>query len=1107
MSGGTMGLRFRLSAAVTVLVGSVFAGGVFLALPSAVLGPATAAADTPSFNVTCTGIPSVGTATFPTTITGSIPAAIANQSSFSVTDNQWLVTIPASITDVLDSGYGTGATVTSTITAAIDATGTLQGSESQTITFGAVTTPGPGNSFLMTGTPASAPTFTGTGANVSVTPGVTISAFDIYANSTPVAPFPCSTPTPSPVIASAVGVHDPVAYFTNPGPNTITPVDTATDTSDPSFAFDSFEPDAIAITPNGATAYVSGAYQSGGVAPVNLTTDVIGTTIAAATQGGALAITPNGSTVYVVDPSDDAVTPISTATNTAGTPIPVGSDPDAIAITPNGSTAYVANSGDDTVTPINVHTNTAGTPIGVGSDPDAIAITPNGATAYVANSTDDTVTPIDTGTNATGDPISVGSDPDSIAITPNGTTAYVANDSDDTVTPIATGSGTPGTPISVGSGAEAVAVTPDGSTVEVESTSDNTVTPIDTATDTAGTPISAGGDPAGMAITPDQAPAAALSVTPGVPGAPTSFNASGSVASSSPIVNYAWNFGDGSGTTDTSTPDTTHAYTHPGTYTASVTETDEAGTSTTLTFTGQTVSNNGSSHAVASSTFSVLSGVGSIYSCSISGFGTANAPVVVAESPAPPSSIDEGGTFSTASSAQVTVPASVINHFVGLGATSLTVASQTTTLDGRSSVGGPLSGAVSPATESTSATNLPQSDAPLVAGVPYTYQTAYNPVTWQTGPGDGKVSFTPGDIDAEATFVISGVPTTESVTCTPPSGAAALGSTTVDPPPARPTFQVPGTTPPLQNQVSAGTDGGWGITIANTSQATVTGVSATISAAEGSHSLSYDTAAMAASGTSCSPEGSGKLSCSVGSLAAGAADTLNVLVLTGGLLDGTTITGSAVVTSTNAASNSTSLGAIGVIVLESGNGTKAVAAPGIALASTKSTLLRSKASITLTLPKARITVTKKVTTRAEALAVAASQATTTSEAPPPVAVTLESLAPSAEPALCPPTGNLQCEGNIVQAVGNFSKYTNNKDPIVAVVKFFYGLKVPAGSVYFLKPNGKTVDKLSLCKKTSSGYDTPCLAVRETTGGSAAHDTVYAQDTVYFTGNDPAMGRR
>ncbi len=1107
MSGGTIGWRFRIFGTLAVLVGSVVGGGLVLALPSAVLAPGTAAADTPDFNITCTGITDVGTAEFPTTITGSIPSDIPDQSSFTVAGNQWLVTVPASVTDVLDSFYGTGATVTSTITTTIAASGTREGSQSQTITFGATTTPSPGNTFLMTGTPASAPTFTGTGANVSVTPGPSISAFDITVDSNPGTPFSCSTPTPAPVIAAAVGVHDPVAYVTDPGPNTVTPIDTATETTDPTFPFNSGEPGDIAITPNGATAYVIGAPGSAGVLPVNLTTDAVGSTIDAGTQGDALAITPNGSTVYVVNSADDTVTPISTASNTAGTPIAVGSDPDAIAITPNGATAYVANAGDDTVTPINLTTNSAGTPIPVGGDPDAVAATPNGATIYVANSTDDTVTPIGTAGNTTGTPIPVGSDPDSIAVIPNGVTAYVANYDDDTVTPISTAADTPGTPIPVGSDPKAVAATPDGSTVETVNFLDGTVTPIATSTNTAGTPVGAGNDPWAIAITPDQGPVAALSVTPGIPGTPTSFNASGSTAPSSAIVNYAWNFGDGSPTTNTSTPDTTHTYVNPGSYTASVTETDAAGTSTTRTFTGQTMSNNGSSKATTSSTFSVLSGVASTFTCTISGFGSTNASVVVAESPAPPSSIDAGGTFSTAPTVQVTVPATVVNHFVAAGATSLTIASQTTALDGRSSVGGPLSGAVSPNTESTAATNLPQSDSLLVAGVPYMYQTSYNPVTWQTGPGAGTVSFTPGTIDAEATFVIHGSPTSESVTCTPPSGAAALGSTTVNPPPANPTFQVPSTTPPLQNQVSAGTDGGWGITIANTSQATVTGVSAVVTAAQGAHPLSYDTAAMTASGTTCSPDGSGKVSCAVGSLAAGASDTLNALVLTGGLLNGTTITGSATVSSANAGSHSTTLAGIGVIVVQSGNGTKAVAAPGIALASTKQSLHTAKATVSLTLPTAKIKVTKKVSGRAEALALAVSKAATTSEKPPPVAVTLESLPPSAEPALCPPTGNLQCEGDIVQVVGNFAAYTNKQAPIVAVVKFFYGLHVPAGTVYFLKPNGKKVDKLLACKKTAGSYDTPCLGSPEKILGEAAHDSLYAQDTVYFTGNDPAMGRR
>ena len=83
---------------------------------------------------------------------------------------------------------------------------------------------------------------------------------------------------------------------------------------------------------------------------------------------------------------------------------------------------------------------------------------------------------------------------------------------------------------------------------------------------------------------------------------------------------------------------------------------------------------------------------------------------------------------------------------------------------------------------------------------------------------------------------------------------------------------------------------------------------------------------------------------------------------------------------------------------------------------------------------------------------------------------------SKEPALCPPTGSSKCEGNIVQAVGNFSAYTNKQAPIVTVLKFFYGLKVPVGSIYMLKPNGKTVVKLATCKKGDQRVQHP-LRVR------------------------------
>ena len=395
----------------------------------------------------------------------------------------------------------------------------------------------------------------------------------------------------------------PFAYVANEGGDTLTPIDTSTDTAGTPITVGS-EPIGVAITPGGSTVYVANSV-SATLTPIDTSTDTAGTPITVLSGPSGIAITPDGTTVYVTNADSNKVTPVNTATDTAGTPIAVGSGPESIAITPDGTTAYVVNYGSGTVTPVDTSSNTAGTPITVGSDPDAIAITPDGSMAYVANAGSDTVTPIDTSTDTAGTPITVGTSPEGIAITPDGNTAYVANFGSGTVTPIDTSTDTAGTPIAVGGSPFAVATTPDGTTAYVSDLGTDTVTPIDTATNTAGTPITVGSNPRGIAITPDQAPEAQLSVTPAAAGSPTSFDASASVAPSSPIASYAWNFGDGHTATTTS-PTTTHTYSSSGTFTATVTETDTAGTSTTQVFTGQTVSRNGGPSAVASQSFVVV---------------------------------------------------------------------------------------------------------------------------------------------------------------------------------------------------------------------------------------------------------------------------------------------------------------------------------------------------------------------------------------------------------------------------------------------------------------------------------------------------------------------
>jgi hyaluronoglucosaminidase len=57
----------------------------------------------------------------------------------------------------------------------------------------------------------------------------------------------------------------------------------------------------------------------------------------------AIAITPDGATAYVANYVDGTITPVGLAAGTPKTPIKVPQAPTSIAITPDGKTAYVAS--------------------------------------------------------------------------------------------------------------------------------------------------------------------------------------------------------------------------------------------------------------------------------------------------------------------------------------------------------------------------------------------------------------------------------------------------------------------------------------------------------------------------------------------------------------------------------------------------------------------------------------------------------------------------------------------------------------------------------------------------------------------------------------------
>lgn len=418
------------------------------------------------------------------------------------------------------------------------------------------------------------------------------------------------------VVAGLAGFSGPIAtdasgpawtaYVVNAGSNSVTPIDTATNTVSGGAIPVGSEPMSIAITPDGKTAYVVNE-GSDNVTPIITQYNLAESPISVGSGPGVVAIAPDGKTAYVSDTTSNAVTPIDIATNTTKPWIPVGEDPEGIAITPNGQTAYVANAESNTVTPIDLVTGMAGAAIPTGgTSPSFIAVAPDGNTVYVVNRGTSDVTPIDVATNVAGTPIPVGANPNEIAITPDGTTAYVDayGPGPDNITPIDLATNTPGTPIQVTQGVAGIAITPDSATAYV-SNFNSTVVPINLATQTVGSPITVGSNSAGIAISPDEAPVASLVVSGSALGTPTSFDASASTVDYGDIASYAWTFGDGTNAT-TATPTTTHTYAAVGTYTTTVTETSTAGTSTTTSFTGQTMSQNGGPSAEASQAVTIV---------------------------------------------------------------------------------------------------------------------------------------------------------------------------------------------------------------------------------------------------------------------------------------------------------------------------------------------------------------------------------------------------------------------------------------------------------------------------------------------------------------------
>lgn len=292
------------------------------------------------------------------------------------------------------------------------------------------------------------------------------------------------------VIGAIASEAAPFAYVANLADG-ISVVDTATNEVVATVGVGS-GPQGVAITPNGAFAYVTN-FTSNDVSVIKTATNTVTATVEVGVGPLGVAITPNGAFAYVAVFGHlcvgGGVWVIDTATNAVVATVPLVGCTTGVAITPDGAFAYATNNTSDTVSVIDTTTNSVMLTVTVGGNPYGVAITPDGAFAYVTHSglsgtSANSVSVIDTAANSVAATVSVGAVPRGVAITPDGAFAYVTNNSSNTVSVVATATNTVVATVPVGGGPLGVAITPDGAFAYVTNSNSDTVSVIGTATNT-----------------------------------------------------------------------------------------------------------------------------------------------------------------------------------------------------------------------------------------------------------------------------------------------------------------------------------------------------------------------------------------------------------------------------------------------------------------------------------------------------------------------------------------------------------------------------------------------------------------------------------------------
>jgi YVTN family beta-propeller protein len=213
-----------------------------------------------------------------------------------------------------------------------------------------------------------------------------------------------------------------LAYVANYLGNTISVIDTTTNSVTNTFTSVGASPDGLAITPDGTELYVANEISSGTVSILNASTGAIEKTITVGDNPRYLSISPNGKLVYVANENSGTISVIDTSTQTVKTSITIGEHAASAAFSTNSKIAYACEDGSGHVYEINTATSQIEHSISTVGDPLNCVVNPKGGDVYCTNFAIATVSVIK------GDKITKtfqpGGVPAAPGITPNGKYLY-----------------------------------------------------------------------------------------------------------------------------------------------------------------------------------------------------------------------------------------------------------------------------------------------------------------------------------------------------------------------------------------------------------------------------------------------------------------------------------------------------------------------------------------------------------------------------------------------------------------------------------------------------------------------------------------------------------